>query len=415
MESGTIISWEKKEGDKLNEGDLLAEIETDKASMGFETPEEGYLAKILVSAGTKNVPIGKLVCIIVSDQADVDAFKNFVSTESDKTEEPDSKKSDVKESPTVTSSTSYPPPPPPPSSPLPPSFLESSANTQNRVYSSPLAKKIASELGLSLEKLGSGSGIHGSIKAPDLQNFKSLKISQQSVTQPAFEELTSSNAQSVLTQHFSKSKQTIPHYYLSTEINIDNTVDMNTKINKLKEKDGISLSLNDFIIKATALACKQVPEANSSWQDTFIRQFNNVDVNVAVITENGLLFPIVFSAETKGLNSISTEVKELVAKAREGKLDPNDYQGGTVSIINLGMYGISNFSAIINPPQACILSVGSKYKKVVPHSKSDKGYKISDYLSVTLSCDHRVLDGAVGAQWVSVFKKYLENPDLMLL
>lgn len=198
-----------------------------------------------------------------------------------------------------------------------------------------------------------------------------------------------------------------------------------------------------------------------------ICRFNNVDVNVAVITENGLLFPIVFSAETKGLNSISTEVKELVAKAREGKLDPNDYQvkiffiiytviiqctlilviiyqGGTVSIINLGMYGISNFSAIINPPQACILSVGSKYKKVVPHSKSDKGcvffiyllififpiffyfflkkllllffsYKISDYLSVTLSCDHRVLDGAVGARWVSVFKKYLENPDLMLL
>ncbi|KAK6634140.1 hypothetical protein RUM44_004748 [Polyplax serrata] len=413
MENGTIISWEKKEGDKLNEGDLLAEIETDKATMGFETPEEGYLAKIIIPAGTKNVPVGKLVCIIVENQADVAAFKDYVDGDSS-----------VSAPTTSSAAPSFSLPPPPPEHPPPVQVAPAAApifstqtSSHGRIYSSPLARKLASEQGKSLESVPAGSGIYGSIKAKDLTKVETGRATASAPVKDmqAFDDITLSNMRSVIARRLVESKQTIPHYCLTVDINVDNILGVRKKINELKEKENIKLSVNDFIIKAMALACKKVPEANSSWRDTFIRQYNTVDVSVAVSTDNGLITPIIFDADTKGLADISTEMKMLAGKARAGKLQPHEFQGGTISLSNLGMFGINSFNAIINPPQTCILAVGASEKRVVPDGKTEKGYKVSEFLTVTLSCDHRTLDGAVGAKWLSVFRNYLENPDLMLL
>ncbi|KAK6645480.1 hypothetical protein RUM43_001757 [Polyplax serrata] len=413
MENGTIISWEKKEGDKLNEGDLLAEIETDKATMGFETPEEGYLAKIIIPAGTKNVPVGKLVCIIVENQADVAAFKDYVDGDSS-----------VSAPTTSSAAPSFSIPPPPPEHPPPVQVAPAAApifstqtSSHSRIYSSPLARKLASEQGKSLESVPAGSGIYGSIKAKDLTKVETGRATASAPVKDmqAFDDITLSNMRSVIARRLVESKQTIPHYCLTVDINVDNILGVRKKINELKEKENIKLSVNDFIIKAMALACKKVPEANSSWRDTFIRQYNTVDVSVAVSTDNGLITPIIFDADTKGLADISTEMKMLAGKARAGKLQPHEFQGGTISLSNLGMFGINSFNAIINPPQTCILAVGASEKRVVPDGKTEKGYKVSEFLTVTLSCDHRTLDGAVGAKWLSVFRNYLENPDLMLL
>ncbi|XP_054269137.1 dihydrolipoyllysine-residue acetyltransferase component of pyruvate dehydrogenase complex, mitochondrial-like isoform X1 [Macrosteles quadrilineatus] len=416
MEMGTIVSWAKKEGDKLNEGDLLAEIETDKATMGFETPEEGYLAKILVAAGAKDVPIGRLVCIIVENESDVEAFKDF-------------KDDGSVAAPSKPTTTSAPPPPPPPAASTPPpsapsfappstpSFAPPSASSGSRVYASPLAKKLAAEKGLSLESLSGGSGLFGSVKAGDLS-----KAGPASGPSPAVgaapgalhTDKPISNIRSVIAKRLLQSKQTIPHYYLTVDINVDEVLKIRTKINSLLEKQGVKLSVNDFVIKATALASKKVPEANSHWMDSVIREYHSVDVSVAVSTDTGLITPIVFEADKKGLVEISNDVKRLANKAKEGKLQPQEFQGGTISVSNLGMFGIKNFSAVINPPQACILAVGSVQKRIIPDKESPNG-KTADILSVTLSCDHRVVDGAVGAQWLQAFKSLLEDPQTMLL
>lgn len=412
MELGTIVSWAKKEGDKLNEGDLLAEIETDKATMGFETPEEGYLAKILFPAGSKDVPIGKLVCIIVENESDVAAFKDF---------------KDDSPAPTPVVATPAPPPPPTPkvSAPPPPKTspvstlppVASQKSSGSRVYASPLAKRLAAEKGLDLSSIGAGSGLFGSITSADLSRAsKAGAAPSVSAGKPsadgAFTDLPVSAVRGVIAKRLLQSKQTIPHYYLNVDVRLNKVMKLREQMNKTLEKRGAKLSLNDFVIKATALASRRVPEANSSWQDTFIREYHSVDVSVAVNTEKGLFTPIVFDADKKGLVDISNDVKTLAAKAREGKLQPHEFQGGTVSISNLGMFGIKNFSAIINPPQACILAVGSLSQRLVRDGNENVP---ADFLSVTLSCDHRVIDGAVGAQWLQAFKELLETPENMLL
>uniref|UniRef100_A0A4W5LBC4 Dihydrolipoamide S-acetyltransferase (E2 component of pyruvate dehydrogenase complex) n=1 Tax=Hucho hucho TaxID=62062 RepID=A0A4W5LBC4_9TELE len=211
-----------------------------------------------------------------------------------------------------------------------------------------------------------------------------------------------------------QSKQTIPHYYLSVDVNMDQVLELRMELNAEVKARNIKLSVNDFIIKASALACLKVPEANSSWLDSVIRQNHVVDVSVAVSTPNGLMTPIVFNAHTKGLAAISSDVSALAAKARDGKLQPHQFQGGTFTISNLGMFGVKNFSAIINPPQACILAVGGSEKRLLP-AANDKGFDVASMMSVTLSCDHRVVDGAVGAQWLAEFRKFLEKPVTMLL
>ncbi|XP_055944924.1 dihydrolipoyllysine-residue acetyltransferase component of pyruvate dehydrogenase complex, mitochondrial-like [Argiope bruennichi] len=412
MEMGTIVSWEKKEGDKLNEGDLLAEIETDKATMGFETPEEGYLAKILVPAGSKDVPLGKLLCIIVSNEADIAAFKDFV--DSGEAVKPAAAKP------------SAPPPPPPPAAPVssappvhPPQPVPSAPSPgsgASRIFASPLARSLARDKGIDLSSV-QGSGPGGRIRAQDLEGAVPAAPAGMPATAPSFQfiDIPMTNIRQVIARRLLQSKQTIPHYYLSVDVQMDRILRLRADLNDMLKKDGVKLSVNDFIVKAAALACKKVPEVNSSWMDTFIRQYNSVDVSVAVSTDAGLITPIVFRADAKGLSTISSDTKTLATKAREGKLRPEEFQGGTFTISNLGMFGIKNFSAVINPPQSCILAVGNTESTLIPDESSEKGFRAAKVMSVTLSCDHRVVDGAVGAQWLAHFKKLLEQPELMLL
>ncbi|CAH1113634.1 unnamed protein product [Psylliodes chrysocephalus] len=424
MELGTIVSWDKKEGDKLNEGDLLAEIETDKATMGFETPEEGYLAKILIPAGTKDVPIGKLVCIIVENESDIAAFKDFK----------DDGGSAPQPAPAAAPTAPAPTPAPVAPSPAAPSAAMHAPATvpavpepsaTGRVYVSPMAKRLAEQRNIRLQ--GKGSGLFGAITSSDLGSLETAQALSPAAGQkgqlPAaaapstgsFQDIPLTGMRTTIAKRLLQSKQTIPHYYLSVEININKLMTTRAEFNKKLEKEGVKLSVNDFIIKAVAQASLKVPEANSSWNETSIRQYRNVDVSVAVSTDKGLITPIIFEAERKGLAEISKTMKGLAAKARDGKLQPQEFQGGTISISNLGMMGIDQFCAVINPPQSCILAIGSATNRLIEDASSDKGFKSAQFLQVTLSCDHRVVDGAVGARWLQAFKQYLEDPVSMIM
>ncbi|KRT79313.1 hypothetical protein AMK59_8342 [Oryctes borbonicus] len=416
MEEGTLVSWAKKEGDKLNEGDLLAEIETDKATMAFETPEEGYLAKILIPGGTKGIPIGKLVCIIVSNQADVAAFKDF------KDDSPlAAKKPAAAAPPPAAPAPSAPAPPvaatPPPAAPSPPAAAPTAPH--DRVYASPMAKRLAEQRNIRLQ--GKGTGLFGSITSKDLDAIAKMGAAATGVGAAApappkgtaFVDIPVTGIREIIAKRLLQSKQNIPHYYLSAELNVENLLKLRSQFNKKLEKEKVKLSVNDFIVKASALACMDVPDANSYWLDTIIRRFVNCDVSVAVSTDRGLITPIVFEANNKGLIKISKEVKMLAAKARDGKLQPHEFQGGTFSVSNLGMFGVNNFSAIINPPQSCILAIGGTVNKLIPCE--EKGFRTAPFMWVTLSCDHRIVDGAIGAVWLKAFRKYIEDPQNMLL
>jgi pyruvate dehydrogenase E2 component (dihydrolipoamide acetyltransferase) len=417
MELGTIVSWEKKEGDKLNEGDLLAEIETDKATMGFETPEEGYLAKILFPAGSKDIPVGKLVCIIVESEGDVAAFKDFKDDGAGPAK-PAAAAPPKAEAPAPTPVAAPPPPPPAPTGVVSSVQTASEQKYGDRVLASPMAKRLAEQQKLRLE--GRGSGLFGSLKAGDLGSMSAADVApsaaggaSQSVVIPpgaAFADIPVSGVRGVIAKRLLESKTTVPHYYLTVHCNVDKILSLRARFNKELEKEGVKVSVNDFVIKAAATACKKVPEVNSSWLGDKIRQFDQVDVSVAVSTDNGLITPIVFSADRKGVSCISKDVKSLAAKAREGKLQPQEFQGGTFTISNLGMFGVNQFCAIINPPQSCILAVGTSEKRLVIDENSEKGFREAEFLTVTLSADHRVVDGAVGARWLQYFKKYMEDP-----
>jgi len=437
MEQGTIVTWEKKVGDQLSEGDLLCEIETDKATMGFETPEEGYLAKILIQAGTKDISIGKPLCIIVSDKDSISQFENYEpSAEGDAT--------------TATEPVKATPPPAPapavkptPSAPVSkvvsvaPPVATTASTDSTRPFASPAAKKLAAERGINLGQIAKGSGMDGMITSKDVENLPtgvtappaaavSAPTPQAAVPSPpryggmpammssGHTDADISSMRKTIAKRLQSSKHEIPHYYLTVECQVDNLMKLRGELNTQYKEEGIKLSVNDFIIKATALASKQVPECNSAWMDTFIREHHTCDVSVAVDTGSGLITPILTSAQSKGLAEISSNIKELAGKAKEGKLQPHEFMGGTITVSNLGMMGISHFTAIINPPQSCILAVGGPKKKVLPNQTGD-GYKTVNTMNVTLSCDHRVVDGAVGAQWLKYFKKYIEHPTSMLL
>ncbi|KAJ0062071.1 hypothetical protein NL108_015251, partial [Boleophthalmus pectinirostris] len=375
MTMGTVQRWEKKVGEKLSEGDLLAEIETDKATIGFEVQEEGYLAKIMVQEGTRDVPLGTPLCIIVEKESDIAAFKDYVETG------------------VAEVSTPPPAPAPVPVTPTPgPAAVAPAVPRKGRVFVSPLAKKMAAEKGIDLAQV-SGSGPDGRITRKDIESFVPPKVAPVSqtllnwlTTTPApaapppaavpqtgtFTDIPISNIRKVIAQRLMQSKQTIPHYYLSVDVNMDQVLELRKELNAEVKAQNIKLSVNDFIIKASALACLKVPECNSSWMETVIRQNHVVDVSVAVSTPNGLITPIVFNSHIKGLAAISSDVAALATKAREGKLQPHEFQGGTFTISNLGMFGIKNFSAIINPPQACILAVGGSEKRLLP-ADNEKG------------------------------------------
>lgn len=422
MTMGTVQRWEKKVGEKLSEGDLLAEIETDKATIGFEVQEEGYLAKIMISEGTRDVPLGTPLCIIVEKESDISAFADYVET------------GVATSPPPAPTPVATPPPAAAPAAPIPAPAAAPAAARKGRVFASPLAKKLAAEKGVDIAQV-TGTGPDGRVTKKDIDSFVPPKPTPAAAAAPApsaptpsppaapayaavptgtFTDIPISNIRKVIAQRLMQSKQTIPHYYLSIDVNMDQVLELRKELNAEVKAENIKLSVNDFIIKASALACLKVPEANSSWMDTVIRQNHVADVSVAVSTPVGLITPIVFNAHIKGLANISKDVTALAAKARDGKLQPHEFQGGTFTISNLGMYGIKHFSAIINPPQACILAVGGSEKRLLP-ADNEKGFDVANMMSVTLSCDHRVVDGAVGAQWLAEFRKFLEKPFTMLL
>ncbi|XP_043223978.1 dihydrolipoyllysine-residue acetyltransferase component of pyruvate dehydrogenase complex, mitochondrial-like [Amphibalanus amphitrite] len=414
MESGSIISWEKAEGDFVGEGDLLAEIETDKASMGFENSEEGYLAKILVPAGTKDIPLGKLLCIIVDSKEDVDKFKDYVDT----SEPAPPAAAPAAEAPKPAAPAATPAPAAAPVAPAAPAAAPAGP-PGGRIMASPRARKLAAEQGVDLTAVSPGSD--GLIRAAQVTaapapapSAAAAPAAAAPAVQPsaAHVDVELSSVRKTIASRLLQSKQTIPHYYLSVDVDMSAVAQIRAETNQRAGKDGVKLSVNDFIIKAAALACLQVPEVNSSWQETFIRQYSSVDVSVAVSTDYGLITPIVFGAERRGVADISSEVRRLAERARARQLQPNEFQGGTFSISNLGMFGVKNFSAIINPPQSCILAVGGAVQKLLP---GPDGPRTADVLSVTLSCDHRVVDGAVGAQWLAAFRRYMEQPVTMIL
>jgi pyruvate dehydrogenase E2 component (dihydrolipoamide acetyltransferase) len=417
MEMGSIVTWEKKEGDKVSEGDLLCEIETDKATMGFETPEEGYLAKVFIEAGTRDIPIGKLLCIIVEEQEDVAKFADFDASSVVEAAAP---------APAAPAAAApAPPPPAPAAAPAAAPVQRSAPVAGGKVFASPAAKRVAAEKGIDLSQIKSGSGMDGMITSKDVESFKPAAAAPSLLSSfPAaspqdlagsgvYTDAEASGIRKVIAKRLQQSKHEIPHYYLTVECRMDKIMALRKEINATYEKEGVKLSVNDFVIKAVALSCKRVPDCNSAWMETFIRTFHTCDVSVAVDTGSGLITPIVTGVESKGLAEISESVKEMAGRAKVGKLAPHEYQGGTITVSNLGMFGINQFTAIINPPQACILAVGGTEKKVVVGAEGAP--TVANMMRVTMSCDHRVVDGAVGAQWLQHFKKFMENPQAMLL
>ncbi|CAG4956729.1 unnamed protein product [Parnassius apollo] len=398
MESGSIVRWEKKEGDKLSEGDLLCEIETDKATMGFETPEEGYLAKIIIPEGTKGVPVGKLLCIIVENQADVAAFKDFKDDSTGAPAKPAPPKAAEAPPPAAPAAAPAARPPSPAAAPTAPAAPAPPTPDTGRTYASPMARRLAEIRNI---RLG-GAAAAPSVSAPAVAPAPGA----------TFVDIPLTGMRETIAKRLSAAKQTIPHYQLCATVNVEKTLKLRKAINERLEKEepGLKISVNDFIVKAVASACKRVPTANSHWMDTFIRQFSNVDVSVAVATPSGLITPIIFNADSRGIIDISKNIKELAQKAKEGKLQPQEYQGGTVTVSNLGMYGITMFNAIINPPQSLILACGGLQELVIPDKNEPQGFRVAKFVTFTASADHRVIDGAVGAQWMKALKDNLEDP-----
>lgn len=440
MERGTLASWAKKVGDHVRAGDVLAQVETDKAVVSFDSTEDGYLAKILVEGGTSDVAVGTPVAIFVEDEESVAAFKDYkVGDEATPSAAP------AASTPKPAESTPTPAPSSAPSSSAPASSSSApsaSAGENGRVFASPAARALAREKGVNIHDV-LGTGPNRRIIKADVQEFTPSKATAAStsaaptaaptpvaktVAAPSggdYADVPLSQVRKVIAQRLSQSKQTIPHYYVTVEVEMDAILKLRAELNKQLEAaakasgtDPVKLSVNDFVIKATAAALRKVPAVNASWQDSFIRNYNYVDISVAVSTEGGLITPIVADADIKGLTSISADMKSLAKKARENKLQPHEFQGGTFTVSNLGMFGVTNFSAIINPPQAGILAVGGTSAKVVPvpgASSDAPQFKTVQVMNVTASFDHRVVDGAVGAQWLAAFKGFCEKPATMLL
>ncbi|KAG2208872.1 hypothetical protein INT47_011012 [Mucor saturninus] len=423
MTAGGVGKFQKVAGDAINPGDILVEIETDKAQMDFECQEEGFVAKILVNEGDKDIPVGKPIAIFVDDESDVAAFKDF--TVADLESAPAA--APAAEAPKEAAAAA------PAAASTEESKPASSGNaSSDRTKASPLARLLAEERGIDISKI-QGSGLDGHIVKSDVENYKesaapaaapaaAAPVAQappaayapQGTSGNAFVDEPTTSMRKIIAARLTESKQTVPHYYVTVEINMDKVNKLRQVLNKSSEGQ-YKLSVNDFVIKASALALKSVPEVNSAWQGDFIRQYNSADICVAVATPTGLITPIIGQAETKGLSSISAQVKDMAKRARDGKLAPAEYQGGSFTISNLGMYGVKNFTAIINPPQSCILAVGGAQQKVVADETTESGFAVRDIMEVTLSADHRVVDGAVGATWLQSFKGFMENPLKMLL
>lgn len=406
MEEGTLSKWLVKEGDTVTSGDLIAEIETDKATMEVESIDDGTIGKILVHEGQESVKVNEPIAILLLDGenlSDIKSIKKVPPTESVQEIEKIESKEKLNFSSDKTSKIN----------------LDTNINIENlkknetRIFASPLAKRIAKQRDVDLS-LVNGSGPNGRILKADIENFNNNKdlLQNEIISNNNNSELIkNSSMRKTIAERLVKSKNEAPHFYLSLDCNIDQLLKIRSMIN-LKSNDKYKISVNDMIIKAASSSLIKVPKANASWENENTRYFNNTDISVAVAIDGGLITPIIKDVQSKGLLEISEDMKLLANKAKDGKLLPEEYVGGSFSISNLGMYGIKEFSAVINPPQGAILAVGSGEKR--PIVINDQ-LTIASIMTVTLSCDHRVVDGAVGAQFLSVFKDFIENPSLMLL
>ena len=406
MEEGTLSKWLVKEGDTVTSGDLIAEIETDKATMEVESIDDGTIGKILVHEGQESVKVNEPIAILLLDGenlSDIKSIKKVPPTESVQEIEKIESKEKLNFSSDKTSKIN----------------LDTNINIENlkknetRIFASPLAKRIAKQKDVDLS-LVNGSGPNGRILKADIENFNNNKdlLQNEIISNNNNSELIkNSSMRKTIAERLVKSKNEAPHFYLSLDCNIDQLLKIRSMIN-LKSNDKYKISVNDMIIKAASSSLIKVPKANASWENENTRYFNNTDISVAVAIDGGLITPIIKDVQSKGLLEISEDMKLLANKAKDGKLLPEEYVGGSFSISNLGMYGIKEFSAVINPPQGAILAVGSGEKR--PTVINDQ-LTIASIMTVTLSCDHRVVDGAVGAQFLSVFKDFIENPSLMLL
>ena len=435
MEKGNIAKWLKKEGDKVKAGDILAEIETDKATMEYEAIDEGVIAKILVPEGTADVAVNAPIAVLAAEGEDV---KTAVASA------PAVKQ--VAPSPPAGASkpAAAPPPSPPPAQsvaiPAPPVAPAPAANGRGRIFASPLARRLAKAAGLDVARIA-GTGPHGRIIAHDVEAAKSggaaLRAPLPSPAAPgiapvqapsddkiralfepgSYDVVPHDNIRKIIAQRLVLAKQTIPHFYLTISCTIDKLLSAREDINVTAPKgpDGKptwKLSVNDFVIKALALALIKVPEANVTWTETGMLKHKHADIGIAVAIPGGLITPVVRKAETKSLIAISAEMKDYAARARARKLKPEEYQGGSSAISNLGMYGIEEFAAVINPPHATILAIGAGIERAVVRAGK---IAVATQMKVTLSSDHRAVDGALGAELMGAFKIYIESPTAMLV
>jgi pyruvate dehydrogenase E2 component (dihydrolipoamide acetyltransferase) len=444
MEKGNLAKWLKREGDAVKSGDVIAEIETDKATMEVEAVDEGTLAKIMVPEGTADVPVNQVIAVLAGEGEDVKAAAAAGAGQGTaapaakpqaalpKTEVPAPAKTEAPKAAAT------------PSAQAPAVALQAAPALQardgNRAFASPLARRLAKEAGIDVSRID-GSGPHGRIVARDVEAAKSGR-GLKTAGAPAAAAVAPSIAPSMsdaqvralfedgsyevvphdgmrrtIAQRLTQSTQTIPHFYLTIDCNIGKLLAAREEINAAapKDKDGkpaYKLSVNDFVLKALALALQRIPDANVSWTDGAMLKHKHSDIGVAVALPGGLITPIVRQAESKSLSTISNEMKDLASRARARKLKPMEYQGGTSAVSNLGMYGIKDFTAVINPPHATILAVGAgEERAVVKNGKIEAAH----IMSVTLSCDHRAVDGALGAELIGAFKTLIENPVMMVV
>jgi pyruvate dehydrogenase E2 component (dihydrolipoyllysine-residue acetyltransferase) len=444
MEKGNLARWLKKEGDRIKSGDVIAEIETDKATMEYEAVDEGTLAKIVVPEGTHDVAVNAVIAVLAGEGEDVKAAAAGAKAAPAKPPEKKPAAASPSPQPSPTRGEGAPtssPRTPSTSPPVGEVAARSAAgggvtrSGTNRIFSSPLARRLAKEAGVDLNRV-QGSGPHGRVIARDIDAAKSGKglrapagpstalapsMSEQQVRalyeDGSYDFVPHEQIRKVIAQRLTASVQTVPHFYETVDCDIGKLMAAREEINEAapKDKDGkpaYKLSVNDFVIKALALALQRVPDANVSWTDGGMLKHKHSDVSVAVALPGGLITPIIRNAESKSLSAISNEMRDLAARARAHKLKPHEYQGGTTSVSNLGMYGIKDFTAVINPPQSTILAVGAGEERAVVRNGQ---LAVATIMSVTLSCDHRAVDGALGAELVSAFKTLIENPVMMVV
>jgi len=436
MEEGTLAKWLVKEGDEVNSGDLIAEIETDKATMEVEAVDEGVVAKLLVAEGTEGVAVNAVIAVLAEEGEDasaVEAAPAASQPEAAPTSDKDTDKS--KPDPSVAAPRAK-----AETAPKAPQETASSAKSGDRIKASPLAKRIAAMKGVDLSALaGKGSGPHGRIVKKDVENAEpgGTAVATMGAGAPAkagvaspdglilpqllddrvydpesYELVPLDGVRRVVARRLTESFMQVPHFPLTVDLRLDKLLAARKGINAAA-REGIKISVNDMLIKASALALMDEPDCNASYTDDGIAYHNGAHISVAVAIDGGLITPVVRNAHLKGLAEISAEMKDLAARARERKLKPQEYMGGTFSLSNLGMFGISNFGSIINPPEGMIMSVGAGEKKPVV-GENDQ-LEVATVMSVTLTCDHRVIGGAEGAKWLQAFKRYVEQPEAMLL